>query len=390
MCGIVGVIGAGYAGLNYKEQKVFEQLLYVDALRGEDSTGVFCVSKDAEVKLVKAALDAYTMAYEKAYTEIVDYAYKEGRAIIGHNRKTTVGKSSDANAHPFVVNDEFVFVHNGTLTNHKKINKDVEVDSEALAIHIHAALRSEKEDALDEALAEVYGAYACVFYDQKTEMLYLLRNSERPLWLIELKNGSYIISSEPGFGYAIANRNDLAIEKSFPLETNHLYSFDLSKEIKKPHVRKLKERHHFFNTASTPMITNSRGQENTGVGAIDSVVDLSKNAFKRFRGKFLNTTVRFIVEDYIEKYPNQPDTTPWYVFGVLEQDVHVKESFYPNIVHLIVDKDKMTEFMDNYEGVLLGKVTNISYDRDMKRASVYINSPSVTTETKNAPAISLH
>ena len=38
MCGIVGVIAANAYGLTHNEQKLFEQLLYVDALRGDDAT----------------------------------------------------------------------------------------------------------------------------------------------------------------------------------------------------------------------------------------------------------------------------------------------------------------------------------------------------------------
>ena len=63
----------------------------------------------------------------------------KGKALIGHNRKATVGSVNNATAHPFVVGDSFAMVHNGTLRNHKAL-ADTVVDSEALAIHLSKVL----------------------------------------------------------------------------------------------------------------------------------------------------------------------------------------------------------------------------------------------------------
>ena len=41
MCGLVGMIAIQSQGFSYKDKEMFNQLLYADAVRGEDSTGVF-------------------------------------------------------------------------------------------------------------------------------------------------------------------------------------------------------------------------------------------------------------------------------------------------------------------------------------------------------------
>lgn len=388
MCGIIGVLPAGAYGSTYKEQKIFDQLLFVNQLRGEDATGVFCVNKDQEVKVIKDALDAYTMAYMPELRDISEYFYKEGRAIIGHNRKKTVGANKDVNAHPFVVNDEFVFVHNGTLHQHKKL-ADTEVDSEALAIHLHKAFdpANTEEDAVDKAFQEVYGAYACVFYDQRTEKLHLIRNKERPLCLLELKNGGYIISSESGFAYAIAHRNDVAIEKAFMLEENHLYTFDLKDKVGKPHCRKLKERS-FFHQAPTSYLvtTKKRGGAHTELTTDpeDTTFDvMSKNAFKKFRNKFLGRRIPFIVEDYVERYPTDHDKSAdpidWVLMGKLVPSPHEKETNYPNEITAVISGKTMGEIINMYDGTMFGQVHDIHYNSVKKRAEIVVINPVVPT-----------
>lgn len=47
MCGIVGVIGKAKMGLSQVDQKVFEQMLLVDQIRGQDGTGIFYNNKRA-------------------------------------------------------------------------------------------------------------------------------------------------------------------------------------------------------------------------------------------------------------------------------------------------------------------------------------------------------
>ena len=187
MCGIVGIIAKNSSGFFKKHQTIFEELLYVDNLRGEDSTGIIAALKDNTFYTLRDGLASYYTLQAWKDHQINKEVFSTGQALIGHNRKATVGKVSEHTAHPFVVKDEFAMVHNGTLLNHKKL-ADTEVDSEALAMHLHAALAEEDVSHLETALGEVTGAYAIAAYDQRSQKIHLLRNKERPLWLAELSN----------------------------------------------------------------------------------------------------------------------------------------------------------------------------------------------------------
>ena len=55
MCGIVGVITKLENGFTQPQLDAFEYLLYLDVVRGEDSTGVFAVSNLGNVDIVKGA-----------------------------------------------------------------------------------------------------------------------------------------------------------------------------------------------------------------------------------------------------------------------------------------------------------------------------------------------
>jgi glucosamine 6-phosphate synthetase-like amidotransferase/phosphosugar isomerase protein len=110
---------------------VFEEMLYIDALRGEDATGVACVNINHGAKVFKEASHSAWFVYNKEYDDARNSFLSKGKALLGHNRKATIGGKKDENAHPFVFDDRYVFFHNGTLNNHRKL-ANTEVDSEAL------------------------------------------------------------------------------------------------------------------------------------------------------------------------------------------------------------------------------------------------------------------
>lgn len=224
MCGLVGVICAYDYGFSKDLTETFKQLLYVDAIRGDDATGVACVTKENEVHWFKDALNSAEFIQTKTYTEIEDLLYKQGRAALGHNRKKTIGDNVSKNAHPFIIDNRAVFTHNGTLIGHRK-HHDTEVDSEALGMLL-VNCNGDKEQ-IEKALSKVDGAYACVWYDYTLNKMFFLRNKERPLWYGITKHGKHILyASEPAMIYLCANRNkfELEIVKSFSEKT--LYTLD--------------------------------------------------------------------------------------------------------------------------------------------------------------------
>lgn len=207
-------------GFMKTEVDAFAELLYVDALRGDDATGICMVTKDNDVTVLKEATESADFLRDVSAISVLVEAAKDGRILMGHNRKKTVGKSSDENAHPYVVNNS-VYFHNGTLNTHKHL-ADVEVDSHALAIHLEKV--GDTASAIATALEKVKGAYALTWYNQSLEQLHILRNKERPLFIANLKNGGIVWASEAWMLYGICARNHLAIDKVEPVKEDTLYT----------------------------------------------------------------------------------------------------------------------------------------------------------------------
>ena len=60
MCGIVALISKKLSGFSELELKLFHQALYTNALRGIDSTGIFSITKEGNIHLLKDNVDANT------------------------------------------------------------------------------------------------------------------------------------------------------------------------------------------------------------------------------------------------------------------------------------------------------------------------------------------
>jgi len=180
MCGLICVIPKKSHGFTKELIDVFDMLLFADQIRGMDSTGVFMVERDGTMSLAKEASNATEFRATKTYQDILSQAFRTGVALVGHNRAATRGEVSDANAHPFVVDDTITLVHNGTLYgDHKKL-ADTVVDSHAIAHVIH-----NHNDDVTAALKEINGAYALIWHDFKAQTINVIRNSQRPLHWME-------------------------------------------------------------------------------------------------------------------------------------------------------------------------------------------------------------
>lgn len=197
MCGIIGVVGP----VTYNEEKIFNQLLIMDSLRGTDSTGVAVIPRVGDVKIAKEIGDPYRLFDTKRHTKAMMGAQ---RCIIGHNRYATVGNVSSSNAHPFDF-DKLVGVHNGTLTSKWRLQdaKDFTVDSENLYHHID-------KKGLKDALAHMTGAWALVWWDKVNESINFLRNKERPLyWAMTTDQKFMYWASESWMIEAALGRNNI-------------------------------------------------------------------------------------------------------------------------------------------------------------------------------------
>jgi len=317
MCGIVGLITKNTNGFNKFEQKMFYEMLFADVLRGQDATGVITCHNNGDFGIMKEASDSATFNYQFIDSSLDKDLFKNGSAVIGHNRAKTIGENKDENAHPFVVDNTFAMVHNGTLRNHKQLH-DTEVDSEALATLFKQAMDQEDfVQAMSEAVWKVEGAFACVWYDQKRNQVGMIRNSQRPLGVFETKD-SLLFASELGLANWIASRNGEKQISHKYLAVDTLYLFDTEKAggvvkeyplLPKP-VQVWKGRTG-SNTggASTNSAPFSDGKPRDR--AVDEVVNgttprCSKNAYKRFRNALIGKQLLFTLVDWVEKDISNP------------------------------------------------------------------------------------
>lgn len=220
MCGIVSIISKESRGLFLYDKELFEEALTADIIRGKDSTGVFSVSMKNELHIVKQGIDALTFMRSPSYKTWAD-KIPSYRAIVGHNRKATSGDVNSKNAHPFKEGD-ITLVHNGMLFNAKELNKEVEVDS-------HALCHSFATKGAKETLKDVSGAFALIWYDLKKKEMYLWRNSERPLSLVETDD-KIVVGSELQMIKWILQRDKRVckITREGLLKENVLYTIKLN------------------------------------------------------------------------------------------------------------------------------------------------------------------
>lgn len=198
MCGLVAMITKNRNGFSTHNLDAFASMLFVDQLRGPDSTGVFLVNNIGNVEIAKSAQNASDFLNEQAWKMMRMDAIRNGWAMVGHNRKATRGEINDKNAHPFWVDEKLVLVHNGSYYGDHKHHKDTEVDSEAIA---HAL--AEGED-IETTLQSINAAYALIWYEVEKKKLHVIRNSQRPLYWMETADAYYFCSETDFLNFAAA------------------------------------------------------------------------------------------------------------------------------------------------------------------------------------------
>jgi Glutamine amidotransferase domain len=367
MCGIVGVVLKNNNGLVKQQEDSFYQLLYVDALRGEDSTGVIGAEKDGTFHIAKEASEPAWFLPTFQAGKAAKAMWMSGKAFIGHNRKKTIGAIADNTAHPFVVDNEFAMVHNGTLTNHRKM-ADTEVDSEALAIAFHKVFKEDDYKlALEDLLGEVQGAYATASYDQRTHKVRLLRNNQRPLCMVETSHAYYFASEAPMLFWILARNGYVAKDLDIqPVPEHTLVTFDLEANTMTQEVLVPKK--------STPPTHHT-----VGMGAITKVrsnykkeVDgLSKNQYKRFRNRNIFKKIEFWAEDFIET--NFPKTvadgeTAITLMGASDSVGH------DHLLRTEIDLKEVNLGLDDLvDRLWTGRIEDIIYDSATKKMAIIVS-----------------
>lgn len=189
MCGIVGVVGR----IGKVEKKIFRDLLYIDVIRGDDSTGIFSVNKDGVVFSDKEVGTPEQLLKTSIGVDKEELVKGNLTVLVGHNRAATKGVVNRDNAHPFEF-DNFIGVKNGSLHSTYRLDDPTNhpVDSYKLMSHMN------KHGVVDGWAKKGGGGVALVMYSKKDKNLQFIRNKDRPLFFVKSEDKkTTIFASEP-------------------------------------------------------------------------------------------------------------------------------------------------------------------------------------------------
>jgi len=196
MCGVFGIQGSDQAA-------VYTQLgLHGLQHRGQESAGI--ATADGKNLHVHRAMGLVGEVFEQPTLDNLP-----GFAAVGHDRYSTTGDSTIANAQPLVVrcqHGEIAVAHNGNLVNalalHRKLEEHGSIfqftsDTEVI-LHLMAKSRNKNlVHRIAEALTQVRGAYSLLFLTPQGELV-AVRDPMgiRPLCIGRV-DGAWVFSSEP-------------------------------------------------------------------------------------------------------------------------------------------------------------------------------------------------
>lgn len=194
MCGIVGAVSDKdivpflMQGLKHLEY------------RGYDSAGIAVLKEPGIFQLQKI------VGKVEVLQTLLDQNSMIGLTGIAHTRWATHGKPTQKNAHPHVVGNRVILVHNGIIENHESLRKTLkekgyqflsDTDSELVACSIDDKLKSGKDflSAVRESVSALEGSYAICVMDAQEPGRIIGVKSGPPL-IIGINDKAYFFASD--------------------------------------------------------------------------------------------------------------------------------------------------------------------------------------------------
>lgn len=199
-CGIFG--GSFNRPLDESIIKNIKTLGLINQSRGEDSCGYFNgvdIHKGVDAK--KKFMDLVI----KDGIKLPDVSEVGNNIFIGHARKASVGSASEANAHPHLINNRLVLVHNGTIQNTWKLADNHKVDTKGIfsdSMTLGMIIEKDGYGVLDEYKGSAALAFhfleekgvVNLYHGKSKEYKNGIEVEERPLFLLTTEEGAYFSS----------------------------------------------------------------------------------------------------------------------------------------------------------------------------------------------------
>lgn len=248
MCGLVGMTIAAENGFTQSELNLAIMMMFLNQIRGRDSTGVVGVTNYGSRYWAKEVGGLDALMKTKNWDDWEKTTFQNGKLFFGHGRYATKGEVSIGNSHPFEVEKEegkkkyITLVHNGTLDDFQTLEgrRDFAVDSHWLT---HCIAKHGPE----ESFKKIKGAIATIWWDEGEETLNFYRNFERPLYYVfDGRRQLYLNSERDSLIYFKHKFSlDYKIEdiKDVPVNTLHTLDFQNLKEMTTKKIEPLVSHH---------------------------------------------------------------------------------------------------------------------------------------------------
>lgn len=209
MCGILGFITEKPSEDNLK---MFRKILLLSETRGSDATGMAFQTQKNKFVIAKKAIAARDFIKD----ELIKYkeALVVANVAIGHTRTPTQGSPKDNNNNHPVESDNWILVHNGSVTQMPRIKEykyKGEVDSEILVSYIESM-------GIEKALPYVERGTASIAVINKNEpnTLYLWREANPMYLAYDDKSRTIFFASDDKF-LEVGLANKLLFFSSFQI-----------------------------------------------------------------------------------------------------------------------------------------------------------------------------
>jgi len=199
MCGIIGAVTqenvtpillSGLKSLEY---------------RGYDSAGIAVITNENQINRIR--VEGKVQGLEEKIAQKPLY----GSIGIAHTRWATHGKPNESNAHPHIIHNRIVLVHNGIIENYLSLKEDLllknykfdsETDSEVAAalIYDYLLVSDSLLSATQKAAHQLEGAFAICVIDK-----------EAPDTVIVIRKGSPVVLGISPVGHYVAS-DSLALQ----------------------------------------------------------------------------------------------------------------------------------------------------------------------------------